>query len=686
MFSFLNSLILPALAAIAIPVIIHFFNRRRSKKIQFSSLRFLKMLENQRIRQVRLLQILLILIRTLFILFIVLTFARPALESSFIDSTSANTTAVIVLDDSYSMKTFNGSISKFKIAKNQVFSIFNTFTHDDRVFIIPFSNVTSNLAPVNLSQSPVDIIKKYNVTNSSPDISDALKAANKIFEDHPNYNRELYLLSDFNISRTNVTDSINTILSDQGILCYRINPGENEQNNFGIDTVIIENQLFEINKPVQFSILLKNHNNNKPAETLVNLYKDNERLAMQQAVLDPAELKSINLTFVPKTTGPVFLHFEIDDDNLLLDNHYYLNFSIPDKIKILFVYDQPAQELKTALNVIDGNSVLEIDLLNFGQWVGKSLENYDLIVLSNPPMLGSESTNRLERYLQNNNLLIIPGLNLSIREFNLLFRRLAGRNLLLDLSTTPGDDTYFALNKNITNQPLFESLYINDKSEIELPKIFKYFKLAKSYRAILELQNHDALLAEYKSKTANNFYIFTSLFEDDWNDFAYKGFFIPMFYRILFTASQDVQFNNNFKVGDGVSISLSEPSLNNLYTIQEPAAEAYEIIPQQSSRGMHISLDNIQRPGHYIIRKNDRFEYAFSANVSSNELTRPYINFDELSDNVISIDNGTDVSETIRSARIGQELWFIFLILALLMLLIEVLLIKKIEGHDLKTN
>ena len=65
MFSFLNSFILPALAAIAIPIIIHFFNRRKTKKIQFSSLRFLKMLENQRIRQVRLLQILLILIRTL---------------------------------------------------------------------------------------------------------------------------------------------------------------------------------------------------------------------------------------------------------------------------------------------------------------------------------------------------------------------------------------------------------------------------------------------------------------------------------------------------------------------------------------------------------------------------------------------------------------------------------------------
>ncbi len=185
MFSFLNSFILPALAAIAIPIIIHFFNRRKTKKIQFSSLRFLKMLENQRIRQVRLLQILLILIRTLFILLIVLTFARPALKSTFMESGSARTTAVIILDDSYSMHAFNGSISMFQAAKDQIDAILNTFNTDDRVFIIPFSNIPENLTPINLNQSLADIIKKYNITHSSPVVTDVFKSANKIFEDHP---------------------------------------------------------------------------------------------------------------------------------------------------------------------------------------------------------------------------------------------------------------------------------------------------------------------------------------------------------------------------------------------------------------------------------------------------------------------------------------------------------------------
>ena len=58
-----------------------------------------------------------------------------------------------------------------------------------------------------------------------------------------------------------------------------------------------------------------------------------------------------------------------------------------------------------------------------------------------------------------------------------------------------------------------------------------------------------------------------------------------------------------------------------------------------------------------------------------------YVDFGNLSDNVIEIKSDSDLGKVIKSARVGQELWFVFLILALLMLLLEVLLIKRIEGR-----
>ncbi len=57
--TFLNPLFLIGLAAAGIPLIIHLFNFRRPKRIDFSSLVFLKELQKSTMQRVRIKQILL---------------------------------------------------------------------------------------------------------------------------------------------------------------------------------------------------------------------------------------------------------------------------------------------------------------------------------------------------------------------------------------------------------------------------------------------------------------------------------------------------------------------------------------------------------------------------------------------------------------------------------------------------
>ena len=75
--TFLNPLVLLGLAAAAIPIVVHLFNFRRPKTVDFSSLRFLREVERQSMRRVRIRQWLLLALRTLAILFLVLAFAQP---------------------------------------------------------------------------------------------------------------------------------------------------------------------------------------------------------------------------------------------------------------------------------------------------------------------------------------------------------------------------------------------------------------------------------------------------------------------------------------------------------------------------------------------------------------------------------------------------------------------------------
>jgi len=58
MIAFINTIILSALVLSLIPIIIHFFNRRKSRVEPFSTLRFLQVLQKRKLKRIRLRQIL----------------------------------------------------------------------------------------------------------------------------------------------------------------------------------------------------------------------------------------------------------------------------------------------------------------------------------------------------------------------------------------------------------------------------------------------------------------------------------------------------------------------------------------------------------------------------------------------------------------------------------------------------
>ncbi len=78
--TFLNPFFLWFLPLISVPIIIHLLAKRKSKLIDFPSLKFLKLLEHDALRKFNVKQLLLLIIRTMMVLLIILAFARPSLD------------------------------------------------------------------------------------------------------------------------------------------------------------------------------------------------------------------------------------------------------------------------------------------------------------------------------------------------------------------------------------------------------------------------------------------------------------------------------------------------------------------------------------------------------------------------------------------------------------------------------
>src|ERR671935_2626852 len=102
---FVAPLILGALAALAIPVLIHLIQREKKRVVEFPSLMFLRRIPYQSVRRRRIRHWPLLLLRLAAIALVVLAFARPFVRRTATPATATGAREVaILIDRSYSME------------------------------------------------------------------------------------------------------------------------------------------------------------------------------------------------------------------------------------------------------------------------------------------------------------------------------------------------------------------------------------------------------------------------------------------------------------------------------------------------------------------------------------------------------------------------------------------------------
>ncbi len=284
--TFLNPAVLFGLLAASIPVLIHLFNLRKLKKIEFSTLAFLKELQKNRIRKIKLKQWLLLVLRVLIILLLVLAFARPTLEGVAIGGTTsaAKTTAVFILDDTFSMSVVDAKGSYLNQAKESVKRLIKNLQEGDEAALILVSG--KNKENVKPTTNLTDFIKNVDATEpsySSGYLHDAIVKASEILAESNNFNKEIYIFSDFQKSKISKEGSLSDLskLLDEKVKIYSFNYSGKEIYNIGIDNIKVETQIFEKDKPVVFNVTVTNYSSSKVSNLVVSLFINDERTAQQ---------------------------------------------------------------------------------------------------------------------------------------------------------------------------------------------------------------------------------------------------------------------------------------------------------------------------------------------------------------------------------------------------------------------
>ncbi|MDD2288560.1 MAG: BatA and WFA domain-containing protein, partial [Bacteroidales bacterium] len=193
---FLNPLFLFGLLAISIPIIIHLFNFRRYKKLEFSSIKYLKqvLLETKKQKKVR--NLLLLLSRILSILFLVLLFSYPYIQKQDSNLLSkAKNSVVVFIDNSFSMQNNSSQGSALDQAKQRAKEIIDAYGNEDSFMLLTTEILGKHQSFVDKKRF-VELVNEVEISSVSSLNSSSLQKAFSLLNTKQT-NRLLYFISDF---------------------------------------------------------------------------------------------------------------------------------------------------------------------------------------------------------------------------------------------------------------------------------------------------------------------------------------------------------------------------------------------------------------------------------------------------------------------------------------------------------
>lgn len=693
---FLNPAILFGLLAASIPVIIHLFNLRKLKKIEFSTLTFLKELQKNKIRKIKLKQWILLALRVLIILFVVMAFARPALQSIQIGGTtsSAKTTAIFILDDTFSMSVVDQNGSYFNQSKEIIKQVLSQLQEGDEVGVILVSdNKNKNKLTSNLSEFVKNIDQTY-LSFASGDLNSAITKAAQLISESKNFNKEIYVLSDFQknkITKENLSNDLGELLNES-IRLYSFDLSDKDVFNLSVDELKINNQIFEKDKPVSFSVTITNNSKQDVNSAVVSLFMNDERASQKSFDVSASQSTIVEIEAIPKTNGFIDVAAEIETDEIEQDNKRFASLFIPEKTFVgLFTENENDLTYVDLALQIAGEGKYQIERKSLNQLTSQQLNKYQTIIVSTNTI--TSGIEHLKNFVQNGGgVILFPSSSQDVVRLNQLYLQLGLRINPSFVGKVSSTDLKIKFDKTDFNHSVFQNIFQNDdKKKYESPELNAYYKLTSSGNQIITLVDGSSFLSEYKVGKGKVF-VFNSAPVLSWSDFPIKSIFAPLMNKSVAYLSSKEREENVLLAGEEVNINLKNTNVSQIKTVRPDKTDEFINLKDNSGRD-YLAYSNTNISGSYKFYSGENQIENISINTDPTESKTEYADKSEFENYLeqikfvgkyISIDKEENISQKIMQARFGSELWRYFLLVAIILALVEMTIArnakKDLEG------
>jgi len=675
--TFLSPSLLWGLAAAAIPLIIHLISLRKTKEMEFSSIRFLKQMKHESIRNLKIQQWLLILIRTLIIISLVLMLARPS--TTGIISTlmgEVNSKAVILIDNSASMSVTGKDISILENAKFQAKSVIRKLDKNTVVEIFQ-TNPLKQLfkGEQNRIQSISNAINSVSQEVTADQLWDKLRSILTSAEQNE-INKECFIFSDFQTIPDTVT--INFINGELKDWKFYLIGQEALEDNIGIYEVLPVSHIKLQDHLMKLNTLVTNEGEIEKRNIPIELFLSQERVGQVVTSFKPRKAKEFLFQVYPGASGIIRGKMTIPEDDFGFDNQQTFEMSIPKQISCMVVgrSNEDIFLLEQALQSIDGNQgYIKIQPKYMAKIEKLFLDDIDVLILHRPNNISDNAVDEIQRFSARGGGVIWIA---DVEEYSLDASVESALKLPAFVRTFSVEgESFYSVDRTNNQHALFADLMVRRMAG-EMPEVYSYSRVRPRVNQdiILSLNSGDPYLLEYRLIGGHVFYL-TSPIGIEWNDLALRGIFVPMIHRMLILLATDE--TNTLPVYAGVKkeISLPKELVNAKWEVYSPSGNNRLLIPDYNQE--IVVVDQTNELGSYELYANNELYIAFSTILDPSERPINRIRGQTLvdvmdSEQILYFGPGEKVSDVLYSLRYGKALWRNFLILAIILLLIETII------------
>ena len=664
--AFTNPWLLSGLAAVGLPLLIHWLTRARPRRIAFPPFKFLveACAGQQAVNRLR--TIILLAIRCLLVLALALLFARPFLKpAGMAAKVEPARRVVVLLDASLSMQAVQQGVPLFASAQAEAAEVLRSLPAGSEAAVILEGATPHSLLPALSGNIPAlhDLLVNSQPTFENGDPAAALALARKLL----NGAGTIYVFSDFQKSNWEPVREL-----PGGIAC-RLRPVTTEAvDNAAITAARLVPAAPVISEPVEVICSVFNCSP-RPREETVRL-ELGEFTREARVAVPPFGTADTSFEVAFSRIGPVAGKVSLAPDNLVADNTRYLAANVGKALEVVLVSDADEADWSSSAFYVSRalapspQAAPGIHLVRRrGQDLDRGiLETADVFCLAAPATLSGEAVEIISRRV-NEGARLISFLD-GPAAAALLFPALNPPFQLERTVTSAGGDAVA-----MGTRQIFGELEAGDFATARFHRHFQnHPPEGRAGETLLAFADGSAAVSISPAGRGSMVLLNLPLTPDG-GDFIGSPIFPALLHELLRALRQDA---GGSTLTPGAPWTLDVPTAGEgALTVSDPNGKKLDAEVLASGRTTRLALSAAKLPGIYTVKQGDTLVACAAVNVDARESdTRPLAleNLKPGADSAVTVLRG---EEEVAAGEQAHDLWPQLAGAAAILLAIEMLLL-----------